>query len=654
MFRKLATAVSLIGLLTSNTLYAKEISEADKVIKATKETKETKKEAKRLKKEAKQRQQIPDHKKPQYASVDDTKTQALFDIYDTLNVNDKSFGDWFGNSALKDKTYLYAMDLLDYNNYLSIENPIIKTRAMGTYADLIIITGSLEQVNGYYNILKALNKRNAKFVLKINENMPYAQATFLRVPKRSDPNSHTLDKGAAIDENKLFEQQKRAYFNYANDVICRPNDEVCSPLRDEMVAMPTSDSVTQKPNIIAPYSLYRLKETNNANEAQPSPYATQTAPENSKEKLIEELIANSQLIANEEEREKKLLAEKEKQEAELAKYRLKDLENQKKLKALKAELKKKNVKKPRVVEVPVSPQTSNSDETMRVIKEKENYNGLLVDKETTIKRSYEGTLISENSYSKKSPLNPNDLRSLEEEIKSYYIKSNGLCYANGISLYVKIKNDPYKEGMLCGYESVQNLLSPLKDKLKYDKQKLQKALLKDSKWIKVLFGKWIGLTLFLNSLAYPCQKVTISFKQYENLIQIHQKGCDNEVVCRTLISIALLESSLGLNNKREISLKDTSYSMFHITLNTAKKFYPTYSKTLLKFKLLNDVGFAIQLAKQILKENFDYYKQKYPNKSVYQLVEMAIGAYNGGMKHDPNGTYVKKFRCIYSQVRYNE
>ncbi len=481
MFRKLATAVSLIGLLTSNTLYAKEISEADKVIKATKETKETKKEAKRLKKEAKQRQQIPDNKKPQYASVDDTKTQALFDIYDTLNVNDKSFGDWFGNSALKDKTYLYAMDLLDYNNYLSIENPIIKTRAMGTYADLIIITGSLEQVNGYYNILKALNKRNAKFVLKINENMPYAQATFLRVPKRSDPNAHTLDKGAAIDENKLFEQQKRAYFNYANDVICRPNDEVCSPLRDEMVAMPTSDSVKQKPNIIAPYSLYRLKETNNANEAQPSPYATQTAPENSKEKLIEELIANSQLIANEEEREKKLLAEKEKQEAELAKYKLKDLENQKKLKALEAELKKKNAKKPRVVEVPISPRTSNPDETMRVIKEKENYNGLLVDKETTIKRSYQGTLISENSYSKKTPLNPNDLRSLEEEIKSYYIKSNGLCYANGISLYVKIKNDPYKEGMLCGYESIQNLLSPLKDKLKYDKQKLQKALLKDSK-----------------------------------------------------------------------------------------------------------------------------------------------------------------------------
>lgn len=481
MFRKLATAVSLIGLLTSNTLYAKEISEADKVIKATKETKETKKEAKRLKKEARQRQQIPDHKKPQYVSVDDTKTQALFDIYDTLNVNDKSFGDWFGNSALKDKTYLYAMDLLDYNNYLSIENPIIKTRAMGTYADLIIITGSLEQVNGYYNILKALNKRNAKFVLKINENLPYAQATFLRVPKRSDPNAHTLDKGASIDENKLFEQQKRAYFNYANDVICRPNDEVCSPLRDEMVAMPTSDSTTQKPNIIAPYSLYRLKETNNANEAQPSPYATQTAPENSKEKLIEELIANSQLIANEEEREKKLLAEKEKQETELAKYKLKDLENQKKLKALEAELKKKNAKKPRVVEVPISPRTSNPDETMRVVKEKENYNGLLVDKETTIKRSYQGTLISENSYSKKTPLNPNDLRSLEEEIKSYYIKSNGLCYANGISLYVKIKNDPYKEGMLCGYESIQNLLSPLKDKLKYDKQKLQKALLKDSK-----------------------------------------------------------------------------------------------------------------------------------------------------------------------------
>ena len=38
--------------------------------------------------------------------------------------------------------------------------------------------------------------------------------------------------------------------------------------------------------------------------------------------------------------EKKLLAEKEKQEAELAKYKLKDLENQKKLKALEAELKK--------------------------------------------------------------------------------------------------------------------------------------------------------------------------------------------------------------------------------------------------------------------------------------------------------------------------
>ncbi|UOR29857.1 VirB1 family T4SS lytic transglycosylase Cag4 [Helicobacter pylori] len=169
-----------------------------------------------------------------------------------------------------------------------------------------------------------------------------------------------------------------------------------------------------------------------------------------------------------------------------------------------------------------------------------------------------------------------------------------------------------------------------------------------------MFEKWIGLFLFLNSLAYPCQKVTISFKQYENLIHIHQKGCDNEVVCRTLISIALLESSLGLNNKREISLKDISYSMFHITLNTAKKFYPTYSKTLLKFKLLNDVDFAISLAKRILKENFDYYKQKHPNKSVYQIVEMAVGAYNGGMKHNPNGAYVKKFRCVYSQVHYNE
>lgn len=168
-----------------------------------------------------------------------------------------------------------------------------------------------------------------------------------------------------------------------------------------------------------------------------------------------------------------------------------------------------------------------------------------------------------------------------------------------------------------------------------------------------MFEKWIGLFLLLGSLAYSCQKVTISFKQYENLIHIHQKGCDNEIMCKTLISIALLESSLGLNNKREISLKDTSYSMFHITLNTAKKFYPTYSKTLLKFKLLNDVDFAIGLAKRILKENFDYYKQKHPNKSVYQIVEMAVGTYNGGMKHNPNGAYVKKFRCIYSQVRYN-
>ncbi|EMH44715.1 hypothetical protein HMPREF1430_00303 [Helicobacter pylori GAM96Ai] len=162
------------------------------------------------------------------------------------------------------------------------------------------------------------------------------------------------------------------------------------------------------------------------------------------------------------------------------------------------------------------------------------------------------------------------------------------------------------------------------------------------------------VALFFGSFSHACQKVSISFKQYENLIHIHQKGCDNEVVCRTLTSIALLESSLGLNNRREKSLKDTSYSMFHITLNTAKKFYPTYSKTLLKYKLLNDVGFAIQLAKQILKENFDYYQQKHPNKSVYQLVEMAIGTYNGGMKYNPNGSYVKKFRCIYSQVRYNE
>lgn len=91
---------------------------------------------------------------------------------------------------------------------------------------------------------------------------------------------------------------------------------------------------------------------------------------------------------------------------------------------------------------------------MRVVKEKENYNGLLVDKEIMIKRSYEGILISENFYSKKILFNFNDLRSLEEEIKSYYIKFNGLCYINGINFYVKIKNDFYKEGMLCGYESV--------------------------------------------------------------------------------------------------------------------------------------------------------------------------------------------------------
>lgn len=24
------------------------------------------------------------------------------------------------------------------------------------------------------------------------------------------------------------------------------------------------------------------------------------------------------------------------------------------------------------------------------------------------------------------------------------------------------------------------------------------------------------------------------------------------------------------------------------------------------------------------------------------------------VKHNPNGTYVKRFRCVYSQVRYNE
>ncbi|RVY38462.1 type IV secretion system oncogenic effector CagA [Helicobacter pylori] len=141
MFRKLATAVSLIGLLTSNTLYAKEISEADKVIKATKETKETKKEAKRLKKEAKQRQQIPDHKKPQYASVDDTKTQALFDIYDTLNVNDKDLLDERGNFS---KFTLGDMEMLDVEgvadidpnykfNQLLIHNNALSSVLMGSH-----------------------------------------------------------------------------------------------------------------------------------------------------------------------------------------------------------------------------------------------------------------------------------------------------------------------------------------------------------------------------------------------------------------------------------------------------------------------------------------------------------------------------------------
>lgn len=59
-------------------------------------------------------------------------------------MNDKSFGDWFGNSVLKDKIYFYVMDLLDYNNYLFIENFIIKIRVMGIYVDLIIIIGLLE------------------------------------------------------------------------------------------------------------------------------------------------------------------------------------------------------------------------------------------------------------------------------------------------------------------------------------------------------------------------------------------------------------------------------------------------------------------------------------------------------------------------------
>ncbi len=43
MFRKLATAVSLIGLLISNTLYAKEISEADKVLRPLKKLKRPRK-----------------------------------------------------------------------------------------------------------------------------------------------------------------------------------------------------------------------------------------------------------------------------------------------------------------------------------------------------------------------------------------------------------------------------------------------------------------------------------------------------------------------------------------------------------------------------------------------------------------------------------
>ncbi len=479
IFKKLTIAAVLTGLFVSHAVLAVDSDDAKKE-KQTK--KQLQKEAKRLKKEQKKALKnqpvTEEHQKPKEISIEKNAPKTLFDIYDTLNVNDKSFKEWFDNEALRTQNYVYAMDLLDYNNYLSIENPIIKTRAMGTYADLIIIAGPLEQVNGYYNILKALNKRNAKFVLKINDKLPYPQATFLRVPKRSDPNSHTLDKGASIDESKLFEQQKKMYFNYANDVICRPNDEMCSPLKDEMVAVP-SDSVTQKPNIIAPYSLYRLKDPS-ANNGTNETNAT-LENENEKEKMIEELIQKSQVTPNEEEREKQLLKEKENQAK-----RIKELEEQLKKKNKESKNHKKQNKKNEkaaalngasMIQVPYAPNMTT--------KEKENYNGLLVDKETTIKRSYEGTLISENSYSKKSPLNPNDLRSLEEEIKSYYIKSNGLCYANGISLYVKIKNDPYKEGMLCGYESVQNLLSPLKDKLvpknSYNKKALSDALIKDLK-----------------------------------------------------------------------------------------------------------------------------------------------------------------------------
>ncbi len=194
IFKKSAIAAVLL-LFVSHAVLAIDSDEAKKEKETKKQfQKETKEKFKKEQRKALKNQPVTEeHQKPQEISIEKNAPKTLFDIYDTLNMNDKSFKEWFDNEALRTQNYVYAMDLLDYNNYLSIENPIIKTRAMGTYADLIIITGSLEQVNGYYNILKALNKRNAKFVLKINDKIPYAQATFLRVPKRSDPNAHTLD-----------------------------------------------------------------------------------------------------------------------------------------------------------------------------------------------------------------------------------------------------------------------------------------------------------------------------------------------------------------------------------------------------------------------------------------------------------------------------
>lgn len=59
------------------------------------------------------------------------------------------------------------------------------------------------------------------------------------------------------------------------------------------------------------------------------------------------------------------------------------------------------------------------------------------------------------------------------------------------------------------------------------------------------------------------------------------------------IFIVLLESFLGLNNRREKFLKDIFYFMFYIILNIVKKFYFIYFKMFFKYKLLNDVGFVI-------------------------------------------------------------